>query len=332
MQQKFPICIDKEAGTPVYRQIVEQVTQLVKRGDLLPGDKLPPERELAQQLGTARGTVTRAYERLAGDKVITITQGRGTFISDEQNVFSEGRKEKAVNLINRLIVDLERMKFTHREMGTLFHLLLHEREEVLANFNIATVDCNPEAMAVFEEQLRHLSNVQIVKFLLTDVLADPSSARKLLQYDLILTTSTHYKDILDKVPEIKDRLQQAAVSPSQQTIIDLAGIPATATAAIVCRSEQFLGIIKRKLKDFRIPSSHIKHAFESDDLDMDSILKDCGVLIIPPDSPLETDREHVGALRRFRERGGSIIHFRYQIERGTLIHIEEKISQLLESH
>jgi GntR family transcriptional regulator len=331
MQQKFPLVVDKAADTPVYRQIVEQVTQLIKHGDLLPGDRLPPERDLAHQLGTARGTITRAYERLAGDNVVIITQGRGTFVSDEQNVFSEGRKETAIGLINRLIVDLERIKFTHREIGTLFQLLLHEREEVLSSFDIATIDSNPESMAVFEEQLRHLSNVRIVKFMLSDVLSGKTSSRKLLKCDLVLTNSAHYKEILSTAPKLKPRLVQAAVSPSQQTIIDLAGIPAMAMAAIVCRSEQFLSIITDKLQDFRIPASHVKHAFESDDIDLDSLLADCQVLIIPPDSPLETEREHVGPLRRFRDRGGSIIHFRYQIERGTLIHIEEKISKLLEN-
>jgi DNA-binding transcriptional regulator YhcF (GntR family) len=73
------ISIDRESEIPVYRQIIEQVTSLVTSGGLKPGDKLPPERELAIQLGIARGTITKAYEELVRSGVIEVTQGRGSY-------------------------------------------------------------------------------------------------------------------------------------------------------------------------------------------------------------------------------------------------------------
>ncbi len=322
------IRIDKAGETPVYRQIVEQVTQLVQRGKLQPGDRLPPERALAEQLQAARGTVSKAYSRLAANNIITITHGRGTFVSEGQDVLPESRKDTAVKKMNRLIADLEKLRFSHQEIGTLFHLLLMEREERLTRFTIAAVDCNPEALAVFEEQLQHLSNVQIVKFLLDDVRA--ADGRPLQEYDLVLTTSTHYDELARAFPKLKPRLIQAAVSPSQQTVIDLAGIAPTAKVLIVCETPTFEQIIRNHLREFKIAAKNIRAVFESDDPDLAALLPDTTVMIIPPVSPLEQGRKSLNALRRFRERGGRIIHFTYQIERGTLIHIEERISELME--
>ncbi len=88
--------IDKEQSTPIYRQITMQITKMVQDGILNPGDKLPAERALADSLGIARGTIKKAYMELASNKVIEITQGRGSFVSSEHEIQSEGRKEQAV--------------------------------------------------------------------------------------------------------------------------------------------------------------------------------------------------------------------------------------------
>ena len=73
--------IDKNGGVPVYRQLVEEIARRVKSGELRPGDRLPPERELAARLDIARGTVKRAYEKLAENHILDIGHGRGTFVS-----------------------------------------------------------------------------------------------------------------------------------------------------------------------------------------------------------------------------------------------------------
>ena len=57
------------------QEIFESVRELTKSGDLQTGDSLPPVRELAQQLGVNRNTVSSAYQRLS-KAGIAITQGR----------------------------------------------------------------------------------------------------------------------------------------------------------------------------------------------------------------------------------------------------------------
>ncbi len=68
------------AGLPFYRQIADQIRAQVRDGQLGPGDRLPPIRELARNLGVNRDTVSTAYETLAAEGVLDAKVGRGTFV------------------------------------------------------------------------------------------------------------------------------------------------------------------------------------------------------------------------------------------------------------
>lgn len=56
--------VDRQAATPLWKQIVDHTVRLVADGALPRGERLPPSRVLAKQLGINRSTVCRAYEEL----------------------------------------------------------------------------------------------------------------------------------------------------------------------------------------------------------------------------------------------------------------------------
>jgi GntR family transcriptional repressor for pyruvate dehydrogenase complex len=62
---------------------VSQIYALVRNGDLSPGDRLPPERELAQQLGVSRPSVREAMRLLDIKGLVVIRPGAGTFIAED---------------------------------------------------------------------------------------------------------------------------------------------------------------------------------------------------------------------------------------------------------
>lgn len=59
------IRVDVDDPTPPYEQIRRQLTALIGAGELPPGTRLPPVRQLAGDLRVAPGTVVRAYRELA---------------------------------------------------------------------------------------------------------------------------------------------------------------------------------------------------------------------------------------------------------------------------
>lgn len=68
---------------PKYQAVTAAIRTAVVSGDLKAGEKLPPVREIAYQLGITPGTVARAYTRLVDDGVLAAQVGRGTFVAGE---------------------------------------------------------------------------------------------------------------------------------------------------------------------------------------------------------------------------------------------------------
>jgi GntR family transcriptional repressor for pyruvate dehydrogenase complex len=63
-------------------QVVNHVRSLIENGTLQPGDKLPPERELARDLKISRASLRTGIGYLAAMGVMKIRHGVGTFVAD----------------------------------------------------------------------------------------------------------------------------------------------------------------------------------------------------------------------------------------------------------
>jgi len=72
--------LDPDSGNPLISQLVEQLTWLIASGELQEGDKLPPMRQLALDLGVHMHTVRQAYQRLEADGLVSIRTRRGTVV------------------------------------------------------------------------------------------------------------------------------------------------------------------------------------------------------------------------------------------------------------
>lgn len=75
------IAVRRESDTPLYRQLTDAVADLIRRGSLPPGARLPTVRELAAELGLTRLTIHSAYTELQARGLIESHVGRGTFVA-----------------------------------------------------------------------------------------------------------------------------------------------------------------------------------------------------------------------------------------------------------
>lgn len=66
----------------LYEQVVEQIEQQILRGNLRHGDRLPTERELAEQFHVSRTVVREAVKALREKGLVQGYQGRGTFVTN----------------------------------------------------------------------------------------------------------------------------------------------------------------------------------------------------------------------------------------------------------
>ncbi|QUD87098.1 aminotransferase-like domain-containing protein [Phenylobacterium montanum] len=70
-----------EGETPVYERLVGALANDIATGALAPGDRLPPQRDLAYRLGLGVGTVTRAYAEAEQRGLLSCQVGRGSFVA-----------------------------------------------------------------------------------------------------------------------------------------------------------------------------------------------------------------------------------------------------------
>ncbi len=314
--------------TPVYRQLVEKVIRDIREGALAPGDRLPPERALADRLRIARGTVGRAYAELERARVIDVARGRGCVVSARQDVAGADRGAKAASLVADTLDRLERLRFSHREIRDMVDLAVREREERLASLAVAAVDCNPEALGIWERQLGLLSRISVRKLLLDELARDPDPAARLGGFDLVITTVTHRAELASLAPNVEARIAAVGVSPSQETIVALATLAPSRAVGILCESEQFLRIVRRRLDELGLGGRATHLLLPADAARIEAFLADRDVLVAPPGVRAALDRETSRALQRFDERGGAVLAFDYRIERGSLVHLEERIRAL----
>ena len=75
-----------ERFTPIYFRIQEALRQRLASGELVPGDRMPSETELARDYRTTRVTVRHALSRLAYEGLIVREAGRGTFVADPRSI------------------------------------------------------------------------------------------------------------------------------------------------------------------------------------------------------------------------------------------------------
>ena len=88
----FHITITTGSGTPIYRQIIEQVRLGVATGTLATGDAMPSVRSLAEQNLVNANTVVKAYAELVRDGVLESHHGKGFFVAEKRQVYSRAER------------------------------------------------------------------------------------------------------------------------------------------------------------------------------------------------------------------------------------------------
>lgn len=97
---------------PLAQQVADQISQMIVEKNLLEGQQIPSEFEIAEQLNVGRGTVREAVKILVARNVVEIRRGRGTFVVYQPGVAPDPLglsfiKDQAVLAKDLLVVRLQ---------------------------------------------------------------------------------------------------------------------------------------------------------------------------------------------------------------------------------
>ncbi len=117
---RLPLQLSEASGVPYYRQVIDQVAELIRSGELAPRARLPSVRELASQLLVSLITVRRAYADLEAAGLIVRRQGQGSFVADgvEQASAQRARAE-AIEVLRAAVTRARQLGLDEAEQREL---------------------------------------------------------------------------------------------------------------------------------------------------------------------------------------------------------------------
>lgn len=315
--------INAQLDVPIYRQLVDSIRVAVKKRELLGGHQLPTVQELTQELGIARGTVKRAYDELELLGLVEKVQGRGTFVCYQPSN-SGSRKEQAMAAIDAVLDQMENMGFSASEINIFLNLKLRERAEKEAHIKVAVVECNPETLSQISEQLRHINGVDLYPFLLGSVQQYPYKLGE--DYDLIVTTANH-SAYLESVVPAKKKVVRVALRLSPTSLSQIIKLRRGKNIGIIAHSRRFGDLLYNTCSEYTEGVTICQPMVAESETDVIKYLEGKDVVLVTKTYEKYYSQEIIAKLQRFR---GSVIDCAYEMDEGSVLYLETKISRLLE--
>jgi GntR family transcriptional regulator len=110
------LTLDPDDPTPPYEQLRRQLADLITAGQLSPGDRLPPLRQLAGDLRVAVGTVARTYRELEQEGVLTSRRGGGTRVAATGRAPAMARRRLLAGMATDFVARARSLGFTDEEI------------------------------------------------------------------------------------------------------------------------------------------------------------------------------------------------------------------------
>jgi len=154
----------------LYNEIVDQIQRMISKGELKVGDRLPPERALAQSFRVSRNCIRQAIQALAEKRILESRQGDGTYVCtpDQTTLISsfalaiQVQRELLHEIMEfRLLLEpqiavLAARHITQDELDRLKILVCDQQRQILAGDQDAELD------AAFHLQLAESSRNRVV--------------------------------------------------------------------------------------------------------------------------------------------------------------------------
>ncbi|OYP24986.1 GntR family transcriptional regulator [Lachnotalea glycerini] len=121
------IVIDYKDKRPIYEQVVEKFENLIIRGILEEGNKLPSVRSLAIELSINPNTIQKAYMELERSGYIYSIKGKGNYVAAGDEI-EKRRKEAIIEQTTELVKLVKSLGITREEFIKSLNYVFEEVE------------------------------------------------------------------------------------------------------------------------------------------------------------------------------------------------------------
>lgn len=112
--------------SPIYVQIAQHIKMQIVSQEIKSGDQLPTVREFAETAGVNPNTMQRAFTELEREGMVYSQRTAGRYVTDNQELISEKRRELARNELKSFVTNMEKMGFKRVEIVPVLEAFLKE--------------------------------------------------------------------------------------------------------------------------------------------------------------------------------------------------------------
>ena len=210
----------------IYQYIIEQFVDMIKEGKLKSGERLPPERTLAEMFNVSRTTIREAIKSLASNNIVEIVRGKGTFVAEKPGLVNDPLgvnfirdKNVIISLFEtRLLIEpkvayLAAQRATAEDITKLEKLLISMEEVIASKENHRDIDIE------FHTNIAKATQNPIIERIIPIIIESitegyfetvnvPGSAHKALQYHYKIFRAIKAKDPYGAEKAMKDHLNE----------------------------------------------------------------------------------------------------------------------------
>lgn len=103
--------MEYNTSAPIYIQVINELKKKMVKGELQPGEKMPSGRDLAVEYKVNQNTAARIYRELEAQGYCFTRRGIGTFVSGEESMFQNLKREMASELVKNFMHEMDGLGF-----------------------------------------------------------------------------------------------------------------------------------------------------------------------------------------------------------------------------
>ena len=174
------IRIDKGSEIPLYFQVKKEIMNLINRGKLKVGERMPTERELSENLKVSRNTISTAYDELE--------QEGGTFVAEEANPWKvQNIRQKIMKFIDLGFEEAIESGMDANEFLEIVIQRVREKKKLMSKITAVYVECNIEQSRMFSKQIMESTNMNVIPFTLDDIRDITDSTREIIERSQVIS-------------------------------------------------------------------------------------------------------------------------------------------------
>jgi DNA-binding transcriptional regulator YhcF (GntR family) len=295
---------------------------LIRNGTLKVGEKMPPERELSEQLKVSRNTISTTYDELEQQGVLKSYQGKGTFVAEDASSWkAENIRERIMKFVDLSLEEAFEIGINADEFLNIVIQRVDEKKELMNKIIALYIECNIEQSRMFSKQLSKMINMNVIPLTINDLKIMNEDTRKLINTSqVIIATFNHINEVVQLISDETKEILGVAINANIGTIVKIARYPVETKFGFLCLSQEFIFKVSSALESAGLEDVNIVYSNSVDKTDIEELIGNSDVIIVSPGRYKE--------VKEINKDNKEIIEFLYSLDDSSVKALSSKIIEL----